>query len=307
MYIKIIFANYKTILIKLFDHPSIKKWFDNFEPLVNNSNEFYKFTRPNHCEVKDQVWDNDQKFINTCWSRIHKALKRLVRMGYNVPFDLPSEYNFDQYLLNDLHRFFTYNTMWVRDEYVDANPFDSTFMLPDHLRSNRKWLDLIGIINTNVHQLEWFSITEHKSFIFQQFPIIDLVAHPLSSNWMWFDEEDKKLNYKPINYEYGTPVLLDRSILGKCVLQSFYEHDDPTAKDCTGREGSHGGFIIALNNNRENVYQSNEFKNWLKQYNLDNCQLPLEFQIGYVLKSNFNYLNSIEDMNVLGVRFLREI
>jgi hypothetical protein len=80
-------------------------------------------------------------------------------------------------------------------------------------------------------------------------------------------------------------VLLDQSILGKCVLQSFIENDDPTQDDCTGRLGSFGGFFIDLNDNRKKIYKSTQFKDWIKSYNMTN--IPYEFPIGYVESDQF--------------------
>jgi hypothetical protein len=53
-----------------------------------------------------------------------------------------------------------------------------------------------------------------------------------------FDDIDLEQNYSFFNYNQSNLVVLDRSILGKCILQSFYDDDDPTAEDCTGAAGS---------------------------------------------------------------------
>jgi hypothetical protein len=75
-------------------------------------------------------------------------------------------------------------------------------------------------------------------------------------------------------------VLLDNSILGKSILQSFYEEDDPTCKDCTGRQGSYGGFIITQSDNRKQIYRSHKFISWCEKYNLLTNRIPYEFAIG---------------------------
>jgi hypothetical protein len=77
-------------------------------------------------------------------------------------------------------------------------------------------------------------------------------------------------------------VILNESILGKSVLQSFSENDNPNAQDCTGRLGSYGGFIIELDDNRKNIYRSKEFISWAQSHNRVFNSLPLEFPIGYI-------------------------
>ena len=99
----------------------------------------------------------------------------------------------------------------------------------------------------------------------------------------WIDlNEEKQENYKFFEYDYKYTVRLDRSILGKCVLQAFEENDDPNAKDCTGRLGSFGGFFIDTNNNLKKLYKSDKFRNWCNRHGRQLDKLPLEFVIGYV-------------------------
>jgi hypothetical protein len=109
---------------------------------------------------------------------------------------------------------------------------------------------------------------------------------------MHFTNEEILHNYTYFDYcHYPNLVCLGRTILGKCLLQSFYDDDDPRDKDCTGRTCSNGTLILDRDNNKRSVYHSKEFSNWLKFYHLDLKKIPLEFPIGYALNftQEFNF------------------
>ena len=73
------------------------------------------------------------------------------------------------------------------------------------------------------------------------------------------------------------------------MLQSFIDDDNPTADDCTGRLGSHGGFVVELDSlySRKTVYQSDQFLQWISKYGLSAENLPYDFPIGYIEQKSF--------------------
>ena len=107
-------------------------------------------------------------------------------------------------------------------------------------------------------------------------------SHTDLSTWLEFTIEDQVHNFNEYMALESPLVILDGSILGKSVLQSFYENDNPNAQDCTGRLGSYGGFIIELDDHRKNIYRSKEFISWAQSHNRAFNSLPLEFPIGYI-------------------------
>jgi hypothetical protein len=285
MQIQVWFSNDKYVDINLFDNPTVTKWFTYYQKFsVTN---FY-----NACPVYEFINHNvlDKKSVENHWNAILDTLDRLSDLGYQIPFRPLATFDYKQSTLNFLHRFFTYNAAWYWDNKTDAtvlNPFDSNFKLPDEV-SYADWLGLIDNINASVHQLENSTdLVNNKKFILDECPVP--VIHVYSSTriptdtqpWLSFDHQDQQINYTYFDYDLPL-VLLNKSILGKCVLQSFLEDDDLNAKDCTGRLGSFGGFFIDLNDNRKKIYQSKQFKNWIDKHQRDFTSLPLEFPIGYV-------------------------
>jgi hypothetical protein len=277
--IEVWFDNDKFIDICLFDHDPIPAWFEHFRKFSDTG--YYKggFL----CDRGYGVFSKD--IIPTQWNIILDAINKLTKMEYKFPFQVPKEFDYDQELLNKLHRFFTYNVMAFKSK--EPNPFDPEFKMPSDINFEY-WLGLVDEINGAVHKLENFSkFTENKTFFSTQLPLTYFFVngstrHPANiTPWVEFTKEELKHNYT--YFEYDLPlVLLDKSILGKCALQSFLEDDDLNAKDCTGRLGSYGGFTVDINDNRKKIYRSEPFKNWLTKHNRTLEDTPLEYPIGYV-------------------------
>ena len=277
MKLKINFENNHHILIELFENTTMEKWFDHFFKANNNCS--YKFNDQN-------VYIDNQA---RAWPTIINAIAKIKEMGFDVPIEVPDNFNYSQQLLNELHRFYTTNAEWSE-------------------KQNKKYFDLISEINLAVHVLEQHTdIQVNKTFtesISPAFFHFQLNEEP-KTHWLNFSNEDQKLNYTYFDYDYDYIVKLDRSILGKCVLQSFEEHDDPREKDCSGRLGSFGGFWIELDKNVKKIYESQKFIDWCLEYKCDYKKLPLEFPIGYVSSFTDYNLFTFYNKKFLNIDFLK--
>ena len=177
-----------------------------------------------------------------------------------IGFTVPKKFTHDQEMLNKLHRYYT----------------DSSAVVDQ----KSELFELVSKINYCVHELENFTSSRNKGHVSDLWVHIHDYPIPMDC---WIDLNDKEQeNYKFLDYNYDYAVRLDRSILGKCVLQAYEENDDPNAKDCTGRLGSFGGFFIDTNRKLKDFYQSNKFNDWCKSHGRDTKEWPLEFVIGNV-------------------------
>ena len=277
MKLKVNFENNHHILIELFENPTIEKWFNHF--LKANNKCSYKFNDGNiYIENKANAWPV-----------IKNAISKIKEMDFNVPIEVPDNFNRDQQLLNELHRFYTNNATWSE-------------------RQHKKYFNLISEINLAVHVLEQHTdIQSNKTFtesVDLAFFHFQLNEEP-KTHWLDFSNEGQKLNYTYFDYDYDYIVKLDRSILGKCVLQSFEEHDDPWEKDCSGRLGSFGGFGIELDKKTKKIYESQKFIDWCLKYKCDYKKLPLEFPIGYVSFFTDYNLFAFYSKKFLNIDFLK--
>ena len=80
-------------------------------------------------------------------------------------------------------------------------------------------------------------------------------------------------------------VCLSDTILGKSVLKSYRDYDNPSLSDCTGRMMTDGSFLIYPNRCLHDLYESDGFTSWLDKYNMDINETPLELAIGHVVQS----------------------
>jgi hypothetical protein len=284
MKLQITFLDESVVEISLFQNNAVAKWFKHFQKINLN----YKISS------KDLIYRNGIINSSKPWNQIKSAIDKLKQINYTFPFSISDEFDRSQDTLNQLHRFFTYNVLWYHDLHLEPdkkNPFDENFKIPEYM-SFQQWLDIVDEINVAVHQLEPACHPhKNKKFILDQHPLSMIIcnttrkSHTDLDPWLQFTVEDQAHNFDEYMALESPMVILNDSILGKSVLQSFYENDDPNAQDCTGRLGSFGGFVIELDGTRKNIYRSPEFTSWARSHNRALDSLPLEFPIGYI--SNF--------------------
>lgn len=282
----------KLILdIHLFDDVTVDKWFRFYRARTEQGYRYQAAHRKSNHEHNLFDLDALLQRADLQWQKIRSCVDQLRGLGMRVPFELDPIFDFQQSTLNYLHRFFTYNSMWHEHWSKDhtPNPFDPDWQLPAQFRDYQVWHDFIDQINCAVHSLETccrplantvYVNTDHP-LKFWQFMAKDNATRDIKNNWLAFDGQDQQGNYSYLKDDRHL-VILDISICGKPLLQSFMEHDDPRAKDCTGRLGSFGGFIVDIDHNRRNLYRSERFQSWLAYHNINVDQAALEYPIGWV-------------------------
>lgn len=308
MNLEVILSNC-TFTIELLDIPVIRSWYHEFkDKAINNRPVAFKMIR------RDAISENSQDYINYNIKEIFEAKRQLESIGYVWPNYIPLlEHNpafISQGSLNKLHRFFTNNWRWFMDGGMRIhgypNPYDPAFTPPQEL-TLVKWVAIIDRINLAVHNLEHFAIPEqNKNFILDN--NLDIEVLYIKSNLnerIRFSVEEYHHNYKFNLDDDSYPVLLPNEILGKSVLLSFSDNDDPNEDDVWGRQEAQVGFYIDLNKNRRKIYNSDKFKQWADSHNRSVGSLPLEFEIGRVknlpLPAENFYQN---DYQLLGINFV---
>jgi hypothetical protein len=307
--LKLIFPH-SCITIELIQHPTIEKWFKFFQPLVSQQPGYYRMCMSEEFSIHPRSYiDADHH-----WQVILDSIQELKDVNYRMPFEITDQYDYNQATLNKLHRFFTYNCEWWSNQLTEANPFDDTFTPPADWNFE-KWHSVIAPINEAVHNLE--DVTSTNTKLFWRDPTGRLTFTTWTINnpgsitgllnktcYLLFDSDDLSFNYKSMDFSQGAPVTLNASILGKCTLQSYFEEDDPTARDARGREGSYGGFTIHLNRRREEIYQSEYFRQWAASYGRTVESLPLEFQIGHVIGTSIEDLYKFDPQQYIRTEFV---
>ena len=191
MELKIKFQNNHYILIELFENPTIEKWFNHF--LKANNKCSYKFNDGNIYIENKAKFNMQTDERSRGWEAIKNAESKIKEMGIDVPIEVPENFNNDQQLLNELHRYYTSNAVWAE-------------------KQNKKYFDLISEINLGVHVLEQYTdIQVNKTFTESVNPVfyhLQLNEEP-KTHWLDFSNEDQKLNYTYFDYDYDYIVKLD--------------------------------------------------------------------------------------------------
>lgn len=307
MMIKLNFENNNHILIKLFDKPAIRRWRATYKQATTEVENFYRMRPIKNIFATEYPF---QVIVDGEWNIIKTVFDRLRKINCEIPFDVPDQFDHKQSTLNTLHRYYT---GYAAEAHLPDNlrmiqiENNGIFEYERHM-SLTSWLLLIDKINQSVHKLENFVHTSTKSFMYSNYPLsyldftesLNSIDLSKKSYITRFDDTEQELNCDQLDYSDGPIVTMSRSILGKCFLQSFYEEDDPTCSDCGGRQMSCGGFYIDIDDTRKRVYESSEFDSWLKKYNLNRTECPLEFQLGNVIETtsdlknflNFKFINA---------------
>jgi|TARA_R110000822_G_scaffold119224_3_gene252139 hypothetical protein len=242
--------------IKIKFHESMKRWSNH---LQNISSKYKYSLNDKQSAIGTDSIDNDTDKSSNVYQILSDTISKLEDVR-PIGFAVPDKFTYDQEVLNRLHRYYTDSASVVDTE--------------------SEVFKLVSKINYCVHELEGFTDNRNTGYTGDLWFHVHDYPIPMDC---WIDLKDQEQeNYKFFEHDYKYRVRLDRSILGKCVLQSFEENDNPNAKDCTGRAGSFGGFFIDTNNKLKEVYQSNKFIEWCKRHGKEVNQMPLEFVIGCV-------------------------
>jgi len=261
------FSDGHHIIVQL--HECMKPWADHVEKISGKYQ--YSLNSETSALHDNNFSDDESRKIKHVYDVLLDTAKKLDHVR-PMGITLPDTFSHDQDTLNQLHRYYT-------DSAVSVEKDSELF-------------ELVSKVNYCVHELEEFTSDRNTGYASDLW--FHVAAHPIPMD-CWIDLKTlHDENYKFFDYDYDYTVRLDRSILGKCVLQSFQENDDPTAVDCTGRLGSFGGFFIDVNKNLKQVYQSESFVSWCSKHGKAVRDMPLEFVIGKVDKFSDepdNYVN----------------
>jgi hypothetical protein len=309
MKLKLNFLNNDYILINVFEENIA--WFKFFQNLKNSNNYI-----PTIQTARIGYYNNNTSRETTGWLEIIENTEYLKSQNFKLPYELLEKFNFNQELLNIIHRFFTYNSAWAMESCnhdmsgntpivpSTPNPFDSSFVPTDTL----KFLTAISNLNIAVHNLEISCMTNNKQSVLNIIKNNKIFWINPRSNFDytskgWFLVENILDEFQKSYINDYPNVIMTEEIQGKSYLRAFIDNDDPTKLDVSGRYGSYGGFFIDTNNDRKTIYESQEFKNWLAQYDLKKEDLPLEWPLGQVIDSSLE-LKRFSQSNFVDIDFI---
>jgi hypothetical protein len=250
-----------VLTVDLFDTPGSRAW--QYAVLLTDKTRTAKALNGPvvYCKPGDIDYSTDE--IATCYQQLLECVDQLKATPYPLEETVPALADIDQHFLNRLHRHFTTTCRSIWSRY--------TGMTKDHLMLIN---DVLHRINAIVHALEKY--------------------YPTTQKLEW-NRVGKELEIRPVVHnggfdiaEYGeshsfepADMILDAYILGKTLLESYFTDDDPRQWDTMGHTQTNGGCNLVLTDHRQQMYNSDNFQNWLKiQAGLPGRQVFGDFRLG---------------------------
>lgn len=190
-----------------------------------------------------------------------EELKNHIRIAvdtFNEPYPIDIESititndSKSRQLLNYIHRSFTnfYRSKWSSwtGEIKEYKNLDSSLALT-----------LLENINEGVHQLEPFFYYNNSRVVLMQHT--DLLFSSIGGSYELLTEEDYELKAISPEYDLWLPITC---MLGKNLLISYIDYDDPSKFDIVNENQFDGSIVIA---NRD-TFITQEMKDWCEEFNV---------------------------------------
>lgn len=263
------------IVIQCLDFPVIDRWYETVKSLYRDAAIVQTFDSPAFKKISDASDEHRKNYKS-----ILDSIETLKRLGVPWPQDEPEEFNFDHAWCNRVHRYFT--TMSYTHKKLE---FKSPHTYDIASSDMKTYTTAMQNINNMVHELEKYCWTEQKETFYRQMRYLHV--KPLH-----FDSEDfykiyqfhrfEKEDYQHHSWDHYD-VIFDEEILGKGLLTSFFDNDDPKQLDTAGHAGWYGSFKILTDDTQLKIYESQQFAEWLDQHNVSKKTARASFPIGRVI------------------------
>jgi hypothetical protein len=255
-----------NLYVDLLDNPGVQAWAKCF---CNG----YETQSMSHDHL--YVFDTNSDLLNKLYQQIADLLVQLIHLGivYQGPdaveFATTNSNNIHHWL-NALHRFFTHN-----QEACNQRNFDNNF---DYSVAST----LLHELNAHVHEIELYIPRGPTDIPVSTIPEIKLYHATESGTGMWLDLS----NHMQYHSQHHYDVILTSEILGKTLIQSYLDLDNPNDWDTSGHYVSAGGIQICIGSTRQTIYQSQSFQNWLTKYGLDPAAVNYDYPLGNIQNKN---------------------
>lgn len=263
------------VLIDCLENNVIDRWFQSAKIIYSNGAAVLPAINPALLEI-------DHATVANCYQLLLSSIDKLKDLGVPWPEIELEHFNFSQEWCNKIHRRFT--TM-IR--FKDRIDFKSTIRF--NIDNNESFNKALHDINNYVHILENYCITEQKELYdskikyFSATPLLNGKTDKLETYGKFYDFEKDDFQYHTFQHY---DVIFSEEVLGKTLLRSYFDNDEPKNVDTAGYAGWYGSFFINLDNIRNRIYESEHFNNWLAKHKLKKSYARADFPIGNISASS---------------------
>lgn len=255
-----------VIEFELINNPGVKAW--QYAVMLNGPERFVSVcpTIPSPGQLPANIDQQYQDFKN--------IVAQLASTDF--PFDEPLPDLFesvDQNLLNKIHRHFTTSCFDLWDLRYKRYDVETTNQI-------------LQRINDMIHDLERYIPTSIKT----------KYGGSISELWAICNGMELSYDIFPLRQYHSyepADLIMDGHILGKTLLESFKCLDDPNSWDTRGHMRTNGGAIMCLDDSRKEIYNSQDFLNWLTQHGTNKNKTFADFPLGNFVAGHRQKLSAL--------------
>lgn len=278
--------------VECLDTPVINRWYQSAKQIYQNPPDIKLLHYPVYYT---EITPKSREIVNGAYNNILMAIDSLQAIGIEWPVVEPMEFNYDQKWCNRVHRYFT-TLMQYRKFNLTSNT-----VIDEDSTNITVFYKLGHIINEAVHKIEHYCMnnTRQKYSKFNKLLHINLPGfnYHLNATHSWHEFNKEDYQYHTWDSEYD--VIFNAEILGKTILCSFLDEDDPNYFDTCGHNGWWGSFLILANDARKNIYNSNDFNDWLASNGVskETEHIRGDYPIGKVIATSEVDIRKLDNVN----------
>ena len=253
-----------NISIELLDTNIAKFWLDHFLRMsAKYSNSLQGIGWPYYRDPKPGETESRVQKILSIVNQINNATY-LSKLPLEIDTSMLNQLDLEsQKILNKLHRCAVVGSS-IRDRWInDSSP---TF---DYIPygTNNDYEYLLNLLNQQIHGFEELVVTPHREQFNKSIRIKEIKFQASQFNDVTIYHDDVAIDI-PRGFESelrltGYDVWIKKDLLGKDFITAFADHDDPHEFDIHPPVLTSGALHIDLNQGRDILYSSPEFRNWL--------------------------------------------
>jgi hypothetical protein len=252
-----------NVHVDLLDNPGVHAWANKFLTGTYETAVIHH----DHLYIRPPDYQHINMLQNQCKILADELAQHgIVYSGADiVPFETSTTEQMHQWL-NQLHRFFTHNQQQCNFKQL---PTGSDYQL-----IFRK----LEEINYHIHDIELYVPRRSQDLAVDSINEIKLWQNNQTTDSSWVDLE----SYRQYHSSQYHNVILTSDVLGKTILQSYLDGDNPNHWDTSGHHHSSGGLQICYSNTRQRIYQSKSFQQWLFDHGLRCQDVYYDFPVGNI-------------------------
>lgn len=274
--------------VELLDNPAVKGWAQHFRS---------GFTGTANIQNPCEIWDHDPERLAQYLETCGRLLEDLRLWGYIYEGSVPETPGMiTRGFTNHLHRFFTYYQDQVnRVIWGDKSVEESA-------RKKQSISDLLQRVNDCVHAIERYlpPVPDVSDYDLDEIYISDESVYDDVHWWTMHS------SHRQYHSDQHADVVFGSQILGKTILRSYLDGDDPNDWDTSGHYCNNCSLQILPNDSRQRIYQSDGFNQWLAYYGVDRSKVFFDFPVGRIVnRDNLDRLYQMlrQHNNLVTVRY----